>query len=43
MIEDDSEAQISAWLAEHLASGRIIDFRLQASPGRKPHLDERGP
>jgi hypothetical protein len=31
MIEPGSDADISGWLAEHLASGRLIDFRLHGA------------
>jgi hypothetical protein len=31
-LEDGPDADISAWLAEHLSSGRFIDFNLNAPP-----------
>jgi hypothetical protein len=32
LLEDGPDADLSAWLAEHLALGRFIDFTLDASP-----------
>jgi hypothetical protein len=36
MVEHAPDADLSAWLAEHLASGRIIDFQLQPPPMHAP-------
>ena len=31
-LDDGPDADTSAWLAEHLSSGRFIDFHLNAPP-----------
>jgi hypothetical protein len=31
-LDDGPDADVSAWLAEHLSSGRLIDFSLNAPP-----------
>jgi hypothetical protein len=39
MLEEAPDADLGAWLAEHLACGRITDFQLHALPAGAPAME----